>query len=351
MKITLQSPSNIALVKYMGKKNEDGNLPENASLSMTLDSLCTVVQIENEFESGAFKIRFSDDAPIGDFADLPSFFPKKFSDGDRERYLRHFERVISRAESLFFEAGLASIYQAPRGAFILRSANTFPAGSGIASSASSFSALTLAALALSARSQPDFEAHFSASTALKHAVAALSREGSGSSCRSLEGPFVMWNDERAEAVPSAFEPLYDYVILVSSEAKGVSSSEAHRRVKSSPLWVGRINRANSRCAEVRKAITSGDWNRVCRLAAEDSYEMHSLFHTSDPPFMYWMPETVRWLKLLAGREEFLVTLDAGPNLHVLVRERDRATFERFFEEQSSGSRYLVDRQGKGARFR
>lgn len=349
--ITIQSPSNIALVKYMGKKDKSKNLPENASVSMTLDSLCSIVQIQETSRSSSFELLFSDEAPLGEFSDLPEFFRKPLSEKDQQRFLKHFEHVVLRCLTIFSEAGLKGQFKVPSGQFVLRSANTFPAGSGIASSASSFSALTLATASLCVRDLPAFRKAFDESLLLRRKLASLSQEGSGSSCRSFEGPFVRWAEDKTESVSSSLEPLYDYVILVSNESKSVSSSEAHQRVKTSPLWVNRVDRANERCSKVIESLSKADWQMLCELAAKDSAEMHSLFHTADPAFMYWTPETVRWLRLLSQETDFLVTLDAGPNLHVIVRESDRTRFESFFEKNAMGTRYLVDRQGNGARFR
>ena len=208
MKTLAKAPSNIALIKYMGKKDSEKNLPSNGSLSMTLESLCSYVEVKR-VEQGQGEVIWTGESPLEDFR-CPVLDEKAIL-----RVKNHVQKVFAEVPSdLDFKEFDWEI----------RSANTFPSGAGIASSASSFAALTLAV-----------SAHLDSNC---ETVSSLSREGSGSSCRSFEGPFVKWEDETISKVESKMDPASDLVMIVSSKQKKVSSSEAHKRVVASPLWEG-----------------------------------------------------------------------------------------------------------------
>ncbi len=158
MKIQASAPSNIAVIKYMGKINTESNVPTNSSLSYTLNSLRTFVEI-TESKSG------KDEWQV---LTGPGLLPFEMSEKGTLRFLNHFE-FLKTAWGI-------------EGFFALKSASNFPSDCGLASSASSFAALTLATSRLgehTGREVPDiFE------------LASYARKGSGSSCRSLFGPWV-----------------------------------------------------------------------------------------------------------------------------------------------------------------
>jgi diphosphomevalonate decarboxylase len=118
------------------------------------------------------------------------------------------------------------------------------------------------------------------------------------------------------------------VILVDANPKEIPSSEAHRRVLSSPLWKRRPKRAQVRHQKFLIALKEGNWNRVARLSWLETLDMHHLFHTSRPPFSYWKPATVQILRaLLKTRTRKqppppIVSMDAGANIHVLPHPED-----------------------------
>ena len=123
--------------------------------------------------------------------------------------------------------------------------------------------------------------------------------------------------------------LSDIVLIIGRSAKSVSSSEAHALVRTSPLWEGRTERVAARLGALESAFSEGDLIEVSRIAWAETWEMHSLFHTSAEPFTYWEPGSVRALQWLrpwiahggANHDEVppIVTMDAGANVHVLVR--------------------------------
>jgi diphosphomevalonate decarboxylase len=214
--------------------------------------------------------------------------------------------------------------------------------------------LTLASAALFAEDQEALKRWLASSPELRADLAALSREGSGSSCRSLDGPYVAWEGERARALPLTSMPrLSHFVLIVSTEPKTVSSSEAHTRVKTSPLWSGRPGRANDRLTVIESALRGGDLRRVATESWLEAWEMHSLFHTSNPSFSYWEPGTLQALQFLApfvsSENPPIVTLDAGPNVHLLVRADEQAAWRTRLTEAFPEFRLLEDAPGLGGK--
>jgi diphosphomevalonate decarboxylase len=360
-KLIVRAPSNIALMKYMGKKETVGNIPDNPSLSMTLSALCTYVNVElQDGSAGQFRVRSGfDDSKGIDHSRLQ--IPELKGTGI-EKMERHWKRTTDAAPTILKEAGLEVRAQGPASATV-QTANTFPMGSGIASSASSFAAMTLAGLVACAadpdklkdlwngNSQTDARAK-AAQIAMKRACARISRQGSGSSCRSFEGPFVEWSGENAQVVQTAMPEMAHFVVVVSRTEKKVSSSQAHQMVKTSPLWNGRVERVTDRFHHLKAALAVGDITEVSRLSWTEMWEMHSLFHTANPAFTYWEPGTIHALRSFA--EDILsdnppiITLDAGPNVHVLVPQAERTRWLKTLTERFGSEALLSDSQGYGA---
>ncbi len=342
LRIIARAPANIAIVKYMGKTAARLNLPANASLSMTLDSLCTVVEL---LDAGSTHwVALPPQAQIsGRELRVPSLDAAGVA-----KFERHLEFVLEVAPGILRQFGIET--RMTRG-FEIRSANTFPAASGIASSASAFAALTLAGAAACAGDMAEFEQVWSARPEFRRAVAQVSRRGSGSSCRSFEGTWVKWQNDEARAVPSTLAGYVDLVLLVASGRKAVSSSKAHAAVLGSPLWNGRPERANARVAELLRGLEAGESGTLAHVAWADLWEMHSLFHTAAQPFSYWLPqslEILQWLKPDAEGGRAVVTMDAGPNVHLLVPASEVAAWRSRIAERFPGLVVLEDCSGPGA---
>ncbi len=291
-----EAPSNIALIKYMGKSSQEGerNVPVNASLSYTLEHLRTRVELQPLAEG--------DDrwVPL-DHLQHAGWMAPRLSDLGQKKFLAHLDFLRQRW-------GL-------RGAFQVASANNFPSDCGIASSASSFAALTLAA----------YEALRAQRSEMDLSLADLSlcsRHGSGSSIRSFFQPLALWDASGAHelAIPC---PIRDHeVILVDAGKKAVSSSEAHMRVTTSPLFEGRAERAEQRLAQLMAAFESSNWESSWQICWDEFQDMHALFETANPPFHYRTDESRRTLDVLLqlkqeGLTMPLVTMDAGANIHLL----------------------------------
>lgn len=306
-----QAPSNIALIKYMGKEDADLNIPSNPSLSYTLPKLLSSVALE----STQWKKDFWE--PL----DVPGGEEFKLSEAAQERFLAHLSYLKA--------------YFNYEGCFIVRSSNNFPLSSGLASSASSFAALTTVAVkALSELMQcpvPDLQTQ-----------AQLSRKGSGSSCRSFFAPWVLWEGETVREMKLPFTNLFHQVVLISHAEKKILSREAHQRVKTSPLFKGRSERATENLAQLLTAFEAKDWTTAYRVCWQEFTDMHSLFSTATPSFSYMTAETEM---LLARLEEHwinhgdgpLVTMDAGPNVHLLYRDEQQAMAAQFTQDYLVGN--------------
>jgi diphosphomevalonate decarboxylase len=316
--VTAAAPSNIALIKYMGKQEVAGNVSTNASLSFTLDHLQTRVRVR--FESGhpaAFVWR-----PLK----ASGFFEPLLSERGEARFLAHADRCLK-----FLSSGRNDLRpMANSNSLVVESANGFPSDCGLASSASSFAALTLAVAMLAGED--------TSSLNVRMKLAELSRQGSGSSCRSFFSPWAIWKLSGAVPVEGLPEKskIRHLAVIVDAEKKAVSSSEAHVRVASSLLFHGRVERAEERLRLVLDQLkkSGGEsgvdaWNRAAHIVWAESWDMHALFESSEPPFGYFIPESVRALNIirdLAGEmklnvndfREPMVTMDAGPNVHVLL---------------------------------
>lgn len=356
LKRLVRAPSNIALIKYMGKTDAGANLPENSSLSMTLDALSTWVAFERTpsakgSSGGSSQILLLPELPAG-IAGIASGVLRlpHLSAAGRAKVIRHVERVKTAASEILPAFGLRAHTEFD---LVLRSANTFPEASGIASSASSFAAITLATALACAADTEAFERAWSTQVELKRAFARVSRQGSGSSCRSFEGPWVLWEGEGAHAVEATLPELSHFVILISEETKTVSSSEAHLRVKTSPLWSGRPERVERRLEKLRAALSQGDLATIARLSWTEAWEMHSLFHTSEEPFSYWKAGTIdalHWFAPMILTQPIppIVTLDAGPNIHVIVPRTEADAWRANLHGRFGVSALLEDRPGSGA---
>jgi diphosphomevalonate decarboxylase len=351
-----QAPSNIALIKYMGKKAGSANIPENGSLSMTLNDLCTYAEIElTPATAGIDSFQWIAELPRlrSMKIEMKPSVPSLKGEG-LEKVIRHLKRVREASVTLFKEFGLET--RSEPLSFTLRTANTFPQGSGIASSASAFAAITLSAAMACAKDTAKFEKTYETNMSFRRELAKISRAGSGSSCRSFEGPFVEWKEEDTVAVSSPAKELSHFVLVVSEAEKRVSSSQAHLRIKTSPLWEGRVARVEERLVSLRKALEQGNLRTVSKLAWGEAWEMHSLFHTAEEPFSYWEAQTMEALQFLtpfmganATETPPIVTLDAGPNIHIIVESKNADLWRKRIRDRFPGVRLLEDCPGPGAR--
>jgi diphosphomevalonate decarboxylase len=333
------APVNIAWVKYMGKNR---GLPSNASFSMTLDSLGTETSITIRDPEAPLSIRFEE----------TGYVPPLRGREKAERFL------LEKTEFLDVLAEEGFSPRAPRGLFSIATSNNIPAGTGIATSASGFAALTLAWFGILAGDRlKEFQKRYASDSGFRSRIAKVAAKGSGSACRSFHGPFVEWT-ETGEVLESGDTPLeyVDFVLLLEEQVKAVSSSEAHERVKTSPRFAGRAGRAGERLAHIKRALREGHPAPLPALVLEEALDMHELFHTSTPPFSYLNPESKEWIGKIRSRDPGLpsanaiATLDAGANVHLFVLAAEAGAWERYFKIRHPALRVLCSKAGKGARF-
>lgn len=290
-KATAVAHANIAFIKYWGVTDGRLNLPDNPSVSMTLSALSTKTTVEFRAEQATDIVRIDGHAAIG-----PA----------HARVVAHLDRLRT----------LTDI----RHRALVVSENSFPVGTGLASSASAFAALSLAA-AQAAGVQLDAAA-----------LSRLARQGSGSACRSVFGGYVLWEGERHESsfarqiAPPEHWDLRDVIAVVSSKPKDVGSRDGHLRAGTSPLHAARQSSVPSLMRRVLKGIEERDLHAMGRAIEVDALTMHAVMMTSQPALIYWEPPTVAVIKALQRwRKEGLgvyLTIDAGPNVHCLCHAED-----------------------------
>lgn len=302
-----EAPANIALIKYMGKASPTTNLPLNASLSYTLPHLITRVELEKSAEQ----------TDHWEPLNKPNFIPHVFSKKSQQRFLKHLTFLKKHFNC--------------QTSFTIRSANNFPHGTGLASSASSFAALTQAAAKACA------ECTNSPLPSIQE-QANLSRLGSGSSCRSFFEPWALWEHDTVQAIQLPYPELIHQVILIHEDEKEVSSSEAHKRVSVLAEYPARKIRAEQNLTELLTALKSQQWGQAYHICWREFQDMHTLFSASNPPFSYITETTRRILDKLQYAWTLqgdgpLVTMDAGPNIHLLYRP-DQAGLAEAFKHQA-----------------
>lgn len=301
MKYKVSAPSNIALIKYMGKIDANLNKPTNTSFSMTLNHLLTFVEIEpNAHSEDRWELLKGE-----------NLYPMSLSDKGQLRFLKHFQFLKQhfKVENKFFT---------------VRSANNFPSDCGLASSASSFAALTQCTYEMFSRDKKlDLRT-----------LGELSRQGSGSSCRSLAGPWVLWGEKGIEQVKLPYGELLHMAVVVEDEKKLISSSEAHKRVSHSSLFVGRPERAEKRVQQLLQAMQTKNWREAYEISWAEFWDMHALFETCNPHFSYMNSASLSVLRSVEKVWEEkgdgpLCTMDAGPNIHLLFRPEQKQMLVEF----------------------
>ncbi len=313
-------PSNIALVKYWGKRDERLQWPANDSLSMTLDVARTVTR-----------------ARLVDAAE----HHLDFGGEKAERHLAYLAAELGQTAKL----GVTS-------------SNTFPTACGIASSASGLGALTLAAVAAWSGSATFAELEQKGFS--RHRLALLAGKGSGSASRSFAGGYVHWRagasageqDIRQLTEERGRFDLCDLIVVLSAEPKKVSSTEAHRSAWSSPLFAARLAGIPERLQAVRDAVLAHDLERLGPLVEAEALEMHAVMLTSTPKAEYVLPETSRFITWLRaerrrGDAAAFFTLDAGPNPPVLCRPEDADRLQARIQREFPTARIIRDRTGSG----
>jgi len=281
------SHPNIAFIKYWGNADPILRLPANGSISMNLSGLETVTSVT-----------FTPDLSV----DQLTINGEQTTGAPFERVER-FLKIVRSMAGTDMKAMVVS-------------ENNFPTGAGIASSASAFSALSLAA-----------SAALGLDLSLKD-LSRLARRGSGSACRSIPDGFTEWyassgdEDSFAESIaPPSYWQLTDCIAIVETGHKPVGSTEGHQLAATSPFQAARVASATCRLDTCRKALLDKDFPALAEIVEVDSDMMHAVMMTSKPPLFYWEPASLTIMKAVRQWRRLglqaCYTLDAGANVHVI----------------------------------
>ena len=330
-----QSPSNIAIVKYWGKSPKGVQIPQNPSVSLTLKNCRTEMAVFYE-ESDRFGLRFYFDGKENpEFQTKIADFLK--SQMTRFPFLNQMDLQIN-------------------------SNNTFPHSSGIASSASSMSALVLCLLDIERMVKGAAEID------LKEA-SRIARLASGSACRSVFPKAALWgatdafagsSDEYAltleDTIAPIFKTYHDSILIVSDAKKSVSSRTGHALMDTNPYAETRYATARNNVAELLQVLQSGDLERFIHITESEALQLHALMMCSNPSVMLLKPNTLRIINTLYEfRRETDIpvcfTLDAGPNVHLLYPDQHAEMVERFImdelEPYCHEGQWIPDQVGDG----
>jgi diphosphomevalonate decarboxylase len=315
----VRAHTNIALIKYWGKRDETYFLPMNSSLSMTLDKLYTDTMV-------VFDEAFSQD----------SFYLNGEKQGEKET------QKISKFLDLFREEKKTALRA------LVESINHVPTAAGLASSASAFAALAGAAnLALGLDLDPQ-------------RLSTFARRGSGSATRSIYGGFVEWDmgtcsdDSFAVPVDDAGWDIGMVIVAVNQKAKEVSSRIGMKRtVETSPFYPAWVESAKRDILDIKAAIAAKDFIRLGEITEANGMKMHGTMLGAEPPFSYWEPDSIVAIKTAqALRKQGIpcyVTMDAGPNVKVLCRLSQAETIKEALLEHFTEDKLIITKPGKGIR--
>lgn len=239
--------------------------------------------------------------------------------------------------------------------------NTFPHGCGIASSASGFAALTLAAAMAFSQSCNWQELESKGIT--RDLLRTLSRLGSGSACRSLDGGFVHWikgahpSQQQVESVfAQSHWPLSDIVCIVDRREKQVSSSAGHRTAATSPLFHLRLAGLPERTTDLISAISRRDFQAFGRIIEAEALEMHAVMMSSQPTLHYLTKKTIdvlSWIRERRMRGDLpgFFTLDAGPNIHLICERQHTDHVVQLLRRELPEIELMTDEIGSGSSLR
>jgi diphosphomevalonate decarboxylase len=321
VKATYESPSNIAIVKYWGKFGNQ--FPLNPSLSFTLSKSKTYMSLTRNV---------SDEFSI-----------KLIFEGNKN--LKFEEKIKTKLKSLteLFPWILKSELQ-------IESSNTFPHSAGIASSASSMSALALCLVDIDYQINNKFQNNFD-SEEFNKLASSVSRILSGSASRSIFKNAASWgvsssleksSNEFASAIdfelPSIFKNLRDAILIVDSGEKSVSSSAGHQLMNNHPHRDSRVLHANSNFEKLLKALKNGDFKLFSEVSEVEALDLHAMMMTSNPSFILLSPNSLLIINLIRQFRiekniDITFTIDAGPNIHVLYPENQSSRVEEFLNEK------------------
>lgn len=286
-KITIRASSDIALVKYWGKKDEVLRLPENGSISLILSGLDTVTTVE-------FSEKLTQDEVM---------IQGECEEGEVGRVVKHLDRIRDIGNKKIFAKVVSQ--------------NTFPKGTGLSSSGSGFAALTIAATKAIGLDLNERQ------------MSILARQGSGTACRCVCGGVVEWKDgdnsdtSYSETIfPANYFDIRDVVVVVDESKKLIPSTQGHALATTSPFYQVRLGHIKEKLEQVRASIAQKDFDKLGVLVENEALEFHSILLTSQPAMVAWYPGSIEvMLAVQAMRRDGIrayFTINTGFNVHVLT---------------------------------
>ncbi len=339
-RVTYKAPSNIALVKYWGK--EGNQIPKNPSISFTLSACFTITTLEftrikqnNHFNFEVF-----------------------FEGEKKEEFKPKIQTFLERIEAYL---PFLKDYH-----FTIKTRNSFPHSSGIASSASGLAALSLCLMYIEKELNPIIS-----KTYFNKKASFLARLGSGSASRSIEGEVVVWGKHPAidhssnllgvkfpYPIHQNFKNYHDTILLVDKGEKQVSSTVGHQLMNNHPFAEQRFKQAYENLDKMSVILQKGDINAFIALVESEALTLHAMMMTSNPYFILMKPNTLKIIeKIWKFRKEtqanICFTLDAGANVHVLYPENEKEKIHNFIISElivhCQKNQYICDKIGLGAK--
>ena len=319
MKVTAKAPANIAFIKYWAKADAATRVPKNNSISMNLSDMYSICTVEFDASFKKNEIHFLDEDTIK---------PQELA-----RISDALDKIRDIAGSVLFAKVVTK--------------NNFPKATGIASSASGFAALTLAATKALNLNLSEKE------------LSLLARTFSGTACRSIPDGFVEWqkgkdeNDSYAFSLhPPEYWDIVDVVAVVTSKMKKVSSTDGHALAPTSPFYESRLAGMDAKIADIKKYMDDKNFSAFGRLIEDEALNMHAICITSTPPLLYWQPKTIEIMKNIinwreSGELESYFTIDAGSTVHVICRGTDAQKAKLKLENIQGVEKVVINRPARG----
>ena len=331
-------PSNIALVKYWGKKGKQ--IPQNPSISFTLSKCCTETFVEFE-KADRFGFSF--------------FFEGK----ENPAFGVKIEKFLIDNQAFFPFINQLNLK--------VESRNSFPHSSGIASSASSMSAFVMCLLDIEYQFAGIEHQRAGNFSIVPQKASYFSRLASGSAARSVFPAMALWgkteayegsSDEYAVSLADDIHPVFktyhDSILIVSGETKSVSSRAGHALMEGNPYAPARYAQANENIKNLLAALRSGDLDTFINITESEALQLHALMMCSNPSFILMKPNTLNIInEIRTFRNETKIplcfTLDAGPNVHLLYPDSEAKQVVKFIKKTLSnycvGNQWIDDKVG------
>ncbi len=347
------SPSNIALVKYWGKK--DKQIPANPSVSFTLNNCKTITSLAfAKKDTSSLDCARDDTFSVTDSGfSFDLLFEGKPKEDFKPKIQQLFERV------LVYLPFLKDYH------FTIDTQNTFPHSSGIASSASGMAALAMNLMSLEKALHPEMTDDY-----FYQKASFLARLGSGSACRSVKGKVVVWGNHKniqgssdlfgvefPNAIHENFKDFQDTILLVDKGEKQVSSSVGHNLMNGHPFAERRFDQAHENLDKLISVFESGNLDDFITIVESEALTLHAMMMTSIPYFILIKPNTLEIINAIwKYRNETKIpvcfTLDAGANVHVLYPEYVKESVLQFIKAELVGycqnGQYICDEIGIGS---